>query len=76
LTKREYCCQNDGSAEVVGWERRRTSSQLRTAIKSFAIAAVADALIAELNKPSLSSEVERVPALEESAEPLPEVDYG
>jgi len=37
--------------------------------KSFAIAAVAyaDALIAELNKPSLSSEVEpEVPALEES----------
>jgi len=36
--------------------------------KSFAIAAVAyaDALIAELNKPSLSSEVEpEVPALEE-----------
>jgi len=73
LTKRVY--QNDGSAGVYGWERRTSSQQLEQQSKSFAIAAVAyaDALIAELNKPSLSSEVEpEVPALEESAEPLPE----
>jgi len=67
LTKRVFSCQNDGSAGVyVGWERRRTSSQLEQQSKSFAIAAAyADALIAELNKPSLSSEVEpEVPALD------------
>lgn len=78
LTKREYLAAKMMAALVstlVG-NAEEPPLDLKQQSKSFAIAAVAyaDALIAELNKPSLPSEVElEVPVLEESAGLLPEL---
>lgn len=75
LTKHEYLAAKMMAALVstLVAEDKEHPFNLEQQSKSFAIAAVAyaDALIAELNKPTLPSEMQpEVPALEESAPPL------